>query len=385
MNLLFCHDGPIEKINNEYYGIGFNDELFERYKVIADNISIAIRVHENNDYNFDKNKYLKLSNQYRIIECPNMSTIKEQIFKNKCLNILKKEIESTDLIIIRLPSFIGNIAVSICKKYNKKYYVELVGCPWDALWNHSFIGKTIAPLMYFRTKENVRDAFYVQYVTNEFLQKRYPTKGKYIGCSDVKLSNCCHKKNYKKLLDLKKLTIGTLGVLNVKYKGQEYVIMALEKLKKKGYDIKYELVGAGNNERLKKIAIKHNVIDNISFLGPMKHEDVFKWLEKIDIYIQPSTTEGMPRSLIEAMSVGCLCMSSNVGGMPELLEKKYVFKPKSYKQICDIILSLKIENYNEQSVVNYNNSKKFLKNILNSRRNEFLKKYKKEIIFDEGK
>ena len=221
MNLLFCHDGPIERRNNQYYGIGFNDELFERYRVIADHISIAIRVHDNIDTEFDYKKYLKLSDNYKVIECPNVSSIKGQINKKRCFDILDNAIKSADLIIIRLPSFIGNIAVDACKKNKKIFFVELVGCPWDALWNHSLFGKLIAPFMYLKTKSIIKKAPYVQYVTNSFLQNRYPTNGKSIGCSDVKL---LEKQKLKKYDFKKELTtpiiIGTIGVVDLNTRGK---------------------------------------------------------------------------------------------------------------------------------------------------------------------
>ena len=43
---------------------------------------------------------------------------------------------------------------------------------------------------------------------------------------------------------------------------------------------------------------------------PMTSRD----FEKNNIYIHPSKREGMPRSLIEAMSCGLVCISSNVRG-----------------------------------------------------------------------
>ena len=380
MNLLFCHDGPIEKFNNHYYSIGFNDELFDRYKIITDNIFIAIRVHNNSNSNFDSRKYLELSSDYRIIECPNISSIKGQLLKRKCYTILNSAVQKADLVIIRLPSFIGNIAVEVCKKNKKNYYVELVGCPWDALWNHSIYGKLIAPFMYLKTKKNVKNAEYVKYVTNEFLQHRYPTKGKSIGCSDVKLLEMQNRKKYDSKINNNNTKIGTIGVLDIKYKGQKYVIKAIKKLKKEGINIKYELVGSGDNERLCNYAKKCNVLENVSFLGPMKHDDIFNWLKEIDIYIQPSTTEGMPRSLIEAMSVGCLCIASDVGGMPELLDSRFIFKKKSYKHLYSIIKSLKSEDYEKQSIKNYSYSHNFSDEKLQTKRNDFLKKYKKEII-----
>ena len=81
--------------------------------------------------------------------------------------------------------------------------------------------------------------------------------------------------------------LGTTAAIDVKYKGQENVIKAIAILKKQGItNIEYELVGNGNSDYLKKIAIDFGVEDSIHFLGGMPHDEVFNWLDKIDIYIQ---------------------------------------------------------------------------------------------------
>jgi hypothetical protein len=41
--------------------------------------------------------------------------------------------------------------------------------------------------MWYSTRKAVINAPYVLYVTNEFLQRRYPANGRHIGCSDVSL------------------------------------------------------------------------------------------------------------------------------------------------------------------------------------------------------
>lgn len=380
MKLLFCHDGPIDKYNNEYFSLGFNDELFDRYSVISDDISIAIRV-RTSQKPLDHRKYLKLSSKYKVIECPNISSISGQLIKkNECRKILSNAIAMSDLIIIRLPSMIGNLAFSICKRYKKKVYVELVGCPLDSLWYHSFRGKLLAPIIFFQTKKNVWNSDYVLYVTNKFLQHRYPTKGRYVGCSDVKLQKTSKKKDYKENINSKKICLGTIGVLDIAYKGQKYVIRAVEELKKHGINVNYELVGSGSGESLIEFAKKHNVSENVSIIGQISHDKIFDWLNHVDIYIQPSNTEGMPRALIEAMSVGCLCISSNVGGMSELLDSNYVFKKKKWKELYKIIKRIQFNDYISQSKENYERSLDFSEKKLIIRRNNFLLDYKNYVV-----
>ena len=381
--LLFCYDGPIKRDEkNQYYGSALNDELFSRYEIIADDIKIAIRVKEIEE-NQAKNKFLKISSEkYKIVQCPNISSIKGQIFNiKKCKEILKKEIKETDYVIVRLPSIIGNLAVDIAKKVNKPYLIELVGCPWDALWNYSLKGRIFAPVMTYMTRKRIKNASHVLYVTKEFLQKRYPTNGKSINCSNVLLNDIDEKK-----LEIRKekiyrdkenpvKVIATTAAVNVKYKGQKYVIKAINELKKRGKIFEYWIIGGGDNSYLKKFVKRYKLEKQIKFLGSLPHNKVFEKLEDVDIYIQPSKQEGLPRALIEAMSVGCLCIGSQTGGIPELLEERYIFKKGNVKQLVNIISNVKTEDYMEQGKKNFKTSQNYEKETLKNRRDNFYKEF----------
>ncbi len=255
---------------------------------------------------------------------------------------------------------------------------------WDSLWNYSALGKILAPYSFIMTRDVIKNAKYVIYVTNEFLQRRYPTLGESVGCSDVELQEINEEilekriKRIKKDKENNKIILGTLGAIDVKYKGQEYVIRAIAKLKKEGYNYEYQLVGAGNKERLENLAVKLGVKDNVKFLGPKSHDEVFDWLDSIDIYIQSSKTEGMPRALIEAMSRACPCIGSNAGGIPELLQQNSIFKKGNYKELIIVLKNFDEELRIEQAKINLEKSKKYSKDVLNSKRNDFYKKFLKE-------
>lgn len=274
MKLLFCYDGPLKKDEkNNYYGNALNNEIFKRYEYIADKISICIRVRPIVT-NEETNKLKKINtSKYSVIECPNISSVKGFLFnRNKLKKVLYKEIMQSDIIVIRLPSFIGNVAANICNELNKRYLIELVGCPFDSFSNCGIKGKIIAPYMYIKTKNNVKNAPFVQYVTNSFLQKRYPTSGNKIDCSDVALKNNSDeiiqiRRKKIELLGDDKIILGTIAAIDVPYKGQKYVIKALSRLKKNGYNnFYYELVGGGNSYKLVKLAKKYNVFDHLKVL-----------------------------------------------------------------------------------------------------------------------
>lgn len=385
MKVLFCHDGPMTKDdNNDYYGSAHNDEMFKRYYKIAPKLKVAIRVKNELKENIE-DKLDKITEPIEFIECPDISSINGQIFnKQKAKRTLTKAIADVDYVVVRLPSLLGYLAYDIARKKDKPCLVEVVTCTWDSYFNHSFKGKLAAPFAYYGLKKRVRDAEYVIYVTNEFLQRRYPTEGKNISASNVLLTSFDNEiinHRIEKINNLEKnqkKIIGTVANVNVRFKGQQYVIEALGKLKDRGItNFEYHLVGNGDQTYLRKKAKEFNVEEQVKFIGAMPHKKVFKWLETIDIYVQPSRQEGLPRALIEAMSRGLPACGANTAGIPELLEEEFIFSNtrKNIKEICNILLKFNKNIMEEQAKRNYKESKKYSKEIIENRRQNFFEKF----------
>ena len=386
MKLLYAHDNKFYKFKDDYYSNGsFSKEVLLRYTDVFEEVKFISRqivVEDKPD-----KMTLATTENVEFIKIPDFHSLKNYYKKGEARKIIQNELKKVDCLIARLPSFIGDIAIGYAKKYNVPYLIELVGCPWDSLWNHSLKGKIIAPYIYFKTKKLVKGAKYVVYVTNEFLQKRYPTKGEYVNCSNVVLREFDDNVLVNRLNKIKnmqknsKIVLGTVAAVDVRYKGQQYVIKALGKLKKQGItNYEYQLVGGGNQAYLKSVAEKCNVTEQVKFLGVMPHDKVFEWLGTIDIYVQPSRQEGLPRSLIEAMSRGLPAFGSNVGGIPELLESQFIFsnRRKKVDEICNILLSFNKDTMKEQARRNYEEAKKYDKEIIEERRKKFFEKFIEE-------
>lgn len=366
MSLLFVHDHKFRRINQRLYSTGgLSNEVLERYTNIFGETTVIARVLEEEQAS---SKYSEITNQN--------VTIKNALECNSFE--IEKITKESEAIIIRMPSFLGLKVQKIAKKIGKPYLIELVACPWDSLWNHSIQGKIVAPYMTLMTKRLVYNAPYVLYVTNSFLQRRYPTKGKQISCSDVVLYEIDEKILFNRQLKIKgsnnKIIIGTIAAVDVKFKGQKFVIEALGKLKKEGkQNFEYHLVGNGDKSFLKKIIHKNNLEEEVKFLGGIPHSQIFEWLDSIDIYIQPSQQEGLPRALVEAMSRGVPAIGANVGGIPELIDKKYIFEHgfRCKKNICELLLNLDEAAMLAQSKANFNVSNNFRRDVLESRRVRF--------------
>lgn len=370
MKLLFVHDHKFRCINGKIYSNGgLSDTVLNRYTGAFGSVTVIARVIKEEETH---SRYSLITNNN--VKIKSISELGNNGFLN--------EVKEADYIISRLPSFNGLKVIKIAEKLNKPYLVELVGCPWDSLWNHSWKGKLVAPAISIKTKKVVKNSPYVLYVTNEFLQKRYPTKGISIGVSDVSLPKLDEKILEKRLLKIKnsneKIVLGTTAAVNVRYKGQRYVIEALGKLKKGGVkNFEYHLVGGGDTSYLQSIAEKSDVLDQVKFLGPKPHIEVFDWLDNIDVYVQPSRQEGLPRALVEAMSRGLPCFGANTGGIPELLESPYIFSntSRNIDEICKILLSFSKENMQSQAKRNFNEAKKYDESVIEEKRDAFFRMF----------
>ena len=102
---------------------------------------------------------------------------------------------------------------------------------------------------------------------------------------------------------------------------------------------------------------KYGVEDDVQFMGVMPHEKVFEWMDNLDIYIQPSDQEGLPRALIEAMSRACPAIGSTTAGIPELLSEDAIFTRKKVPTLVKVLRDMEDKTLRiKQAKRNYSNS-----------------------------
>ena len=98
----------------------------------------------------------------------------------------------------------------------------------------------------------------------------------------------------------------------------EDVIKVFAKIEKK-VNARLLLIGDGPEQRTAyKSASKLGIINKIHFLG--LQSSIVKLLSITDIFLLPSEKENFSLSALEAMACGVPVISTNVGGMPEMIE-----------------------------------------------------------------
>jgi len=380
--LLYVHDGRVyvDKDGNVYGAP--NDVIIalkKRYEYLAPNIRFiqrAVPLGLNNSSNLVLFKKIGID----VIPVPDVSSVKGMVCNSKrAKTIMGNAIASSDMLILRNSKNTA-LAQLIAERLNKPYIFEVVSCNWDALWNYSLIGKLYAPYAFLRMKYNVAKAKYAMYVTDLFLQHRYPNNHTSIGISDVIINPSSEEELTQKIDQYRKpsnpVILTTCAAIDVKYKGQEYIIRAIQKLKEK-YNIHYHLAGGGKKEYLQNIARKYGVEDRIIFEGMLSKDEVNELLDKTTIYCQPSKQEGLPRAVVEAMSRGCVCIGTKTGGIPELLDAEMIVQNgdvDGFTRLIDTILQ-NPEITIAQSKKNYEKSLNYRMEILDDKRCKFYDKF----------
>lgn len=394
MNLLFVQGGSRikkDKENNYYTDGNLNNKVWNRYKEFCDKLLIILRKEEKiYPVKEAKERFneFDLSNT-KLFEVDDLMRPKTRFFSLKYRKKIKKEMEKAviecDKAIIRSAhNFYTLNTIKYCKKHHKPYLIEVAGYAFDGYWTHGDLyGKIVALPYELLAKKAIKEAKYCVYVTNESLQKRYFCNGKTLGCSDVELNNI-NVENYKNKIDLlakkrdskAKLVLGTIGWLNLKLKGQQDVIKTLSNMRKKGFDnFEYQLIGLGDHSYLDSLIKKYHLEDCVKIIGSMPHEEVFEWLKTVDIYIQPSYTEGLCRAIVEAMSMACPIVASNAGGNIELANKKYTFKRGNKKELENILSNITIDDLITEAQRSFEVAKTYEKSILDKKREKFYKEF----------
>ena len=147
------------------------------------------------------------------------------------------------------------------------------------------------------------------------------------------------------------------------------------------------IIGDGPElNQLQKISLESNNKDNIIFHGKLNRDDINHIFLKSDIYIQASNYEGLPHSLLEAMSYGIPVLCTPVGECKEILgneDRGYILdlpvsKNNIKSKISEIVGEKNIANKKGERGKDFINEKYNLTNSFNLYKNLFTRLLEEE-------
>ena len=294
---------------------------------------------------------------------------------------LKTAISGDGAIILRVPSPLAGCIDRQLAAQGIPYGVEVIGDPWEVFASGAF-KHPLRPLLrhHFRAQmmRQCQHASAGCYVTNETLQKRYPLRSDALsyGVSDVELGDQAFitKAHQPPALGqpLQLILVGTLAQL---YKAPDVLITAVANCRKRGLNIRLQLIGDGiYRAKLKTLAHELGVSDIVDFAGHLAAGPAVQTrLDAADLFILPSRQEGLPRALIEAMARGLPCLGSTAGGIPELLPPDALVRPGDALALADLIYTRGNDRawLTQSAVRNLEFSRRYAEPLLRAQRQAF--------------
>ena len=125
------------------------------------------------------------------------------------------------------------------------------------------------------------------------------------------------------------------------------LLESLKMIEEKGIDFQCTLIGEGMDlELMKEKAQNLQLINKVSFTGLMEGQKLADELSSGDFLVLSSNYENMPVVILEALASGLPVVSTNVGGIKEMIDesKGILVEPRNKEALADAMIKM-IETY----------------------------------------
>jgi len=125
-------------------------------------------------------------------------------------------------------------------------------------------------------------------------------------------------------------------------KGLQYLVRSAILLRNER--VNYVIAGDGPlKKELTTMIIDHRLNDKVKLIGNVPHSKMPELFNRVDFFILPSLSEGLPVALLEAMASGKPIISTAVGGLSKLLVHRVnalIIQPENDVEIAEAIVTL---------------------------------------------
>lgn len=121
---------------------------------------------------------------------------------------------------------------------------------------------------------------------------------------------------YNRSEPLKLLSVGRAHWV----KAYEYALESCRILKRMDISFHYSIIGGAGEEELQFLISDMDLQDCVSLVGRVSQEEVYRSMQEASLLLMPSVEEGLPNVVVEAMALGLPVLSTDCGGVPELIE-----------------------------------------------------------------
>jgi len=226
------------------------------------------------------------------------------------------------------------IISQLCRFFKLKYITILHGGNLELRLKEN---STLSGLIFKNAHEIVAPSNFLKTVFSSY------------GYSEVLfIPNTIEIENY----EFKNRSINTIELLWVRsfasIYNPEQAVLVLEQLLKMNYDARLTMVGPDVDGSFAKIKDLANAKDlEVNFTGKLSQPEWIALSKKCNVFINTTNIDNTPVSVIEAMALGLPVVTTNVGGLPYLIDDYtdgLLVPPQDVKSMVSAILKLKSED-----------------------------------------
>ncbi len=365
-----------------YTDASFDYQFWQRYLMVFTSVNIIARAKEvsTNEVS-DKWKNVTGEN-VSFSAIPFYHGVGDLLKKTpKVIKEIKRIIASNDYpYIFRMPSIIGALFFMADRSIGTKAFgVEMVGDPEEVFGSLSPLYRPVGKAFVRNTRSIISRARAVAYVERTILPAKYPATHpqNVFYFSSINLPDSSIASSPRQFNGREEPNIISIGALDQMYKGPDIMLDAIQECKKKGLTVNLTWIGGGVHlEKMKELVQTMGLQNQVNFTGMITDRSkIEEALDKADMFVLASRTEGLPRAMIEAMARGLPCIGADVGGIPQLLTKDYLFTKEDAQGLANLLMS-KSADKNElaaMSATNIETAKLYANSKLDKERMGFYK------------
>lgn len=383
MTIAISIDEYIYKADGKYYGDNVGYDIVKRYADNFESVHLICRIKKVDKSHLEKHDCLLTFDNIVFFDVPFFTSPKELVFSINSINrAVSEALAGCDAGLVRVPSILGFIAL---RKMKFPFSLEVVANPYEMYKGYKGLAKVQSLMMHYQLKRYCKRAKTLAFVTKYSQQKRYELnreKENNTHYSSIEL-----KKEFFSDVTIKhdiffdnSEPIRIAHVANIisgNIKGHQEVIEVAAKLNQLGHTVDLSFAGDGPDVEFYKALAEEKGV-KAEFVGFIDKSQLHDLLLNSDFFLFPSKSEGLPKVLIEAMSVSVPCIASNVGGIPELLPEESVFDSYDVEGMTKRIHELTSDKnlYMENAKLMYSTALEYESSVLAQRRKVFYNQLK---------
>ena len=272
-------------------------------------------------------------------------SLQKRLFKQ-----IEKEIGRPDMVHVHVAMKAGMLAIYLKKKFRIPFVVTE---HWTGyypqskpnIYDSNFIYKSINKLVLQNAGLFLPVSKHLGETVNKFF-----ARVKYEAVPNAVDTNLFF---YETALTVPKFRFIHPSVLNYQ-KNAEGILLACLQLKNKGYDFELLMIGKEDN-KLTAFAAENNLLNkNVFFKGAVSYADVAHEMQRSSALLLFSRFENLPCVVLEALCCGLPVISSNVGGVAEVVNEKngVLVASEDVDQLANAMQSMidNFQDYDKESI-----------------------------------